>query len=707
MFLSDIQLKTDYNKVTDDIAEAFYLPCMRAACRYDRISGYFASTIFVIAWEALKQFVDNGGHMRLICSPFLSDEDRIALEHGYSKKSRKDIITRAIQSEVEKLFASQSLTTPSTVLAYLVAHDIIDVKIAVPISEKTPVNRLFHDKVGVFYDSQENAVGFRGPMNETFKGLASDGNIESIDVFPSWEDSRDQQRLRNAQHYFSDLWAGAISDIEIYEFPAASREILKCKSRFVDWRTLTDEIAESIVVAKRWSADKSPGAKKPRTHQIDALEAWVKNGRRGIFEHATGSGKTYTAICAIRNALELGEVVLLCVPSRELLGQWAREIKENLGDFKFLCLLCGDGYVDWKKAGTLSRWTSPTSKKRRVIITTLSTCAMPGFLENMIPGDHVFCVADEVHRTGSAAFRKLFTFDTGPRLGLSATPYRYGDPEGTTALLDYFGGIIPPPFTLKDAIAADVLTRYFYYPQLVSLSESEQEAWDEKTVKIRRAIAIASRNGAVDKSDMLKEPNLRRLLIARARIVKEAGAKVDLALRVLQSNYHRGQRWLVYCDNQQQLSKVLKLLLEYNFDAYEYHSEMEGDRENTLKYFTQNGGVLVSIKCLDEGVDIPVATHALILASSQNPREFIQRRGRILRKSPGKYYAYLYDAITMPFRSRDNDVLGSSIIETELARAIEFGRWAENPTCISTLQNLAVDFGINPVTLCKEGVENE
>ena len=241
----------------------------------------------------------------------------------------------------------------------------------------------------------------------------------------------------------------------------------------------------------------------------------------------------------------------------------------------------------------------------------------------------------------------------------------------------------------------------------MSLSESEQEAWEEKTVKIRRAIAIASRNGAADKSDILKEPNLRRLLIARARIVKEAGAKVDLALKVLQSNYRRGQRWLVYCDNQQQLSKVLKLLLEYNFDAYEYHSEMEGDRENTLRYFTQNGGVLVSIKCLDEGVDIPVATHALILASSQNPREFIQRRGRILRKSPDKYYAYLYDAITMPFRSRDNDVLGSSIIETELARAVEFGRWAENPTCISTLQNLAVDFGIDPVSLCKEGVENE
>ena len=144
---------------------------------------------------------------------------------------------------------------------------------------------------------------------------------------------------------------------------------------------------------------------------------------------------------------------------------------------------------------------------------------------------------------------------------------------------------------------------------------------------------------------MLNSPGLKRLLIARARIVKEAKAKIDLALSVLRKVYRQGQHWLVYCDNQQQLSKVLELLLENDFDAYEYHSGMSGDRESTLRYFTRNGGVLVSIKCLDEGVDIPAATHALILASSKNPREFIQRRGRILRKSPGKACAYLYDAV--------------------------------------------------------------
>ena len=144
------------------------------------------------------------------------------------------------------------------------------------------------------------------------------------------------------------------------------------------------------------------------------------------------------------------------------------------------------------------------------------------------------------------------------------------------------------------------------------------------------------------------------------------------------------------------------------FDAYEYYAEMKGDRDTTLEYFSQNGGVLVSIKCLDEGVDIPSTTHALVLASSQNPREFIQRRGRILRKADGKLFAHLYDAITVPvIVEADDTERGLSIISAELARAIEFGKGAENPACVTDLKNIALDYQIEYDTIKDGGIEDD
>jgi len=207
-----------------------------------------------------------------------------------------------------------------------------------------------------------------------------------------------------------------------------------------------------------------------------------------------------------------------------------------------------------------------------------------------------------LHRLGSPRRRQVFQLNTGARLGLSATPYRYGDPMGTQTLFDYFGGIIPPPFTLDDAIKSGVLTRYFYHPQKLSLSISEQDRWNEITDEIRKLIAKSGRSE--DASDLMANPKLKRLLINRARIVKNAEGKVPLAISTLQTHYRKGQKWIVYCDNITQLNAVLQGATAAGFDAYEYYADMAGDREMTLSYFADNGGVLVSIKCLDEGVDL-------------------------------------------------------------------------------------------------------
>ena len=704
MGLKDLAFLTAYNKAEHNIAEMFYLPCMRNSVQYDRISGYFGSTIFIIAWDALQEFVENHGTMRIVCSPYVSDEDAMALANGYSAKS-DSILAASLAEEVEALFNAPYLSAPAKLLAYLVSTGTIDVRIAIPTGDETPkAKRLFHDKVGIFSDSSGDKVGFRGSMNETFIGLSSDGNMESIDVFPSWIDSRDSERVTDASSFFDKLWKEEVPGIIVYQFPEASKEILRMKSEGVQWKELLEEIKASESLAQKWKPSKK--GKTPREHQVKALEAWVANGRHGIFEHATGSGKTFTAMCAIHDAFKRNEVVLVLVPSRDLLHQWDRELRETLLDDKVFYLLCGDSNNEWKKPGKLNSWSSPGGSTHRIIISIMDTASTDDFLQNIYQGEHLFVVADEVHRLGSPNRRKFLSISTGARLGLSATPRRYGDSEGTHALFNYFGGIIPPPFTLKDAIDSNVLTKYFYNPLPIHLTEKEQEDWNELTKQISTTMARLHTKGSSDDS-VFSNSKLKHLLIDRSRIVKNAAGKVDLAINLLRRQYVSGQRWIVYCDNITQLKEVLFKALDAGFDAYEYYAEMDGDRGETLRYFERNGGVLVSIKCLDEGVDIPSTTHALILASSQNPREFIQRRGRILRKAEGKIFAHLYDAIAVPSITEDEDTKALSIIVGELSRAIQFGHWAENPACVTDLKNIAIDFQIDYDKLQDEGMEDD
>ena len=706
MGLKEQTYLTSYNKAEHDIADMFYLPCMRHSNYYDRISGYFGSTIYIIAWDALREFIENGGKMRLICSPYVSDEDATALANGYSAKNN-ELLAESLAKEVQALFDDPFLTAPAKLLAYMISKGIIDVKIAVPTGNESPnARRLFHDKVGIFTDAEGNKVGFRGSMNETYKGLSSDGNMESIDVFPNWLDSRDAERVDDASSFFGKLWSESVPGIIVYQFPSASKEILRTKAEVVKWNELLDEIHVEETKAKKWKPSNHVGSRTPRPHQVNALETWVKNNRRGIFEHATGSGKTFTAMCAIHDAFKRNEVVLVLVPSRDLLKQWDRELRETLLEDKIYYLLCGDSNNEWKKLGTLASWTSDGGSTHRIILATMDTACSDDFVKNVSQGEHLFVVADEVHRLGSPHRRNALNINAGARLGLSATPRRYGDPEGTAALFEYFGGLVPPPYTLDDAIKSGVLTKYFYNPLTITLTQKEQDDWNDVTKQISQLMARMKTNGSTDAS-ISSNTRLKQLLINRARIVKNASGKVPLAINLLLREYVGGQSWIIYCDNITQLKDVLNGAIDAGFDAFEYYADMEGDRDETLRYFSKNGGVLVSIKCLDEGVDIPSTTHALILASSQNPREFIQRRGRILRNSPGKLFAHLYDAITVPVVESEETPKSMSIIIGELSRAIQFGLGAENPACVTDLKNIAVDYQIDYNSLQNTGMEED
>ena len=216
------------------------------------------------------------------------------------------------------------------------------------------------------------------------------------------------------------------------------------------------------------------------------------------------------------------------------------------------------------------------------------------------------------------------------------------------------------------------------------------EEWEKISKEISKIIARSTNGGKLTPEIIKANPHLSQLMINRARILKNAANKAELAIKILKENFKPGQKWIVYCDNQTQLKEIRQRAEDADLDAYEYYAEMDGDRTETLRYFERHGGVLVSIKCLDEGVDIPSTTHALILASSKNPREFIQRRGRVLRLSPGKPFAHLYDAITLPMGElSEEEHRADSIVLGELSRAIQFGTWAENPSCITDLKIVA------------------
>lgn len=702
--LVDLQLKQAYHKPEDDIASDFYLPCLARSKTYERAVGYFSSAIYALAWSSLRAFVERGGRIRLICSPVLSERDVGALTEGYAARA-DNLQGELLRSEFERMLSTAGTVKPARVLATLVALGVIDFRIAW-VGEKVggQVKRLFHDKVGIFTDDAGNAVAFKGSMNETWPGLALDGNLESVDVFLGWGGPRESERVRDEQAYFERLWANVFPGVATVPLPQVALDAFVSASDPEHWRELVDDINLEIEAASGWAPEAHP-SRTPRLHQIKALNAWADQSRRGILKHATGSGKTFTALCAIGDAFRRDEVVLVVVPSDLLLQQWSKEMHSTFDARGLRLLICGGGHSDWRQEGRLPAWTrSKVGGSPRAVLATVQTASTPEFLQLCQGGAHLFIVADEVHRLGARQAQGILTLSSGPRLGLSATPERAGDPDGTSRVFAYFEGVVPPPFTLFDAIKAGTLTQYAYHVERIELEPAEQESWNKLSREIGKQFA-QTWEGSV--ANFEASDRLKLLLIRRARIVKGARQKVSKAVEIVLAEYEEAQHWIVYCDDQVQLSEVKDALRAAGCrNVLEYHTAMAGDQRRTLDLFEQQGGVVVSIRCLDEGVDIPAVSHALILASSKNPREYVQRRGRVLRKSFGKAVSHIYDVLVTPtFDPKERPE--TAILEGELARAIEFGSHALNPGCITDLERLAIEHGVDWDALIGSGLEDD
>lgn len=683
----------EYSSESDDLIADFYAKAMSGAVRYDRISGFFSSGAFLLYWPELRGFIERQGRIRILCSPRLTDADIEGIERGYAARADADLI-RDLTVEIDALLNDPVLRRPALAFAGLVATRVIEVKLArVAGAASSADRRMFHDKVGLFHDAGGRSIGFRGSANETYLGLSAHGNVESFDAWPSWSGDRDGARVVHAIRRFDRLWAGEAKGVEILDLPSGLRDVLRERVGDHDWREVVNEM---LAVEERVGPRIGPGGRTLLPQQESGLAAWEENGRRGILAHATGSGKTITGICAI--GAHTGPTVVVA-PTKLVARQWFDQLRTDLSGPGRRVHLCGAGGVDWKTR--LRTWATDPGMAR-VAVAVAPTAAAERFLTQLRGVQNLLLVADEVHRLGAPSYQQIMTIDAAYRLGLSATPERAGDPAGTDAILNYFGGIVDR-YTLEDALDAGVLCHYLYYPQVVALDSDEQRQWADMTRKIGRA--IAAQGGG---QDGLTNPAVKVMIMQRARIAKKAAAKVAAAVATVRKEYADGDHWLVYCDDSQQMNQIAEGLRASGVDTVTYYSDMPGDKEATLRHFRHNGGVVVSIKCLDEGVDIPECDHALIAASSRNPREFIQRRGRVLRVAGTKQLAVIHDLLVVPATTVDDST--RRLVWGEIARAGEFARSALNTDARVPLEEACITMGIDLAELyaaLDAGVEDD
>lgn len=696
MALNDLSVKKEYRNLSCDIVHDFYIPVISEAISYKRAVGFFSSAALYEIAVGIKNLVQNGGKIQLIASPHLSEEDIEAIRLGYEK--RDEIIARAILKEIKEP-ANHAEEVKLNLLADLIAEGILDIKIAFKI--QTDAIGIFHEKIGVVRDAGGNILAFTGSMNETYSGLLL--NYESIDVYCSWKDE-DKERAVLKEAAFDDLWNNMDSNIAVIPFPEVAIERFNCYKKLDKNSIFNDvELEEMTMQSAHEDADFFivPSDVKFYDYQIEAIDAWLAHDGRGIFDMATGTGKTYTALGSLselsRKCHKNLGVFIVC-PYQHLVQQWVADIEA----FNVHPLICYSKY-DWKRRfKDIVRDFMLGIIENFCIITTNATFALKEMQEGVgkLRGN-ICLVVDEAHNFGSkrqlACMSEIFRF----RLALSATLERKYDEYGTERLFSYFGEKCIE-YSLKRAIDEDKLTPYYYYPIPVYFTDEELLKYVNITEKIVNILRHS-------KKDDDLPPAAERLLIERARIVAGADGKLN-ALKNTILPYKNDTHLLVYCgatkvdldndktdtivaDEERQIIAVTKILgNELGMCVTRFTSEEDAAQRELIKeeYSQQKIQALVAIKCLDEGMNIPGIETAFILASSTNPKEYIQRRGRVLRKAPGKKFARIYDYVVLPrpFEeisppfSRQAEL---SLVKREVERMKDFQELSENPSETSEL----------------------
>jgi superfamily II DNA or RNA helicase len=686
-----------YDIPEDDLIGEVLIPAM-AVAEYVRIgAGFFSSQCLAQIAPGLASFLERSkGTIELLISPSISDADRDALARG--ALSPQDAIQIAVDRLLEEASLSQHALVHHTLdcLAYLVAAKRLVVRFAL-MKQGMYHKKLWLVRVGTTW------AAVHGSGNATARGLLVNGEQMSVDR-PWTDGSASQARVAKLLTRWDSQWANKSPHVLCID--------LKDGLRMIDRRHTGSALPSIDDFWRAWHADHARGLEPSlppgvdlvgsrlltipanvewRTgkfgHQGHAVDAFLGNGSKGILAIATGGGKTQTALITAVHEQDRHKgpvLVVIIVPSAPLQRQWAEAVR----DF---------GVEPFQPSATsVPRRRSLLEEIRaglsgRDLFTAVILCTQKLFTEDEgirsfiaeLP-DEVLAVlvGDEAHNLGSSGFTAKATHRFNVRLGLSATPTRQYDADGTEALFDFFGSPVFE-FTLRDAIDAGCLTPYNYHVHEVELSEQEMSEYEDLTRQLQRKGFI----GADDGNDFGHGTQVEHLLRKRRAVLEQTQAKIPALEYLLQmSGPERLARTLIYTSAKPvavtglpQIHLVNSVLRRLGIRFHQYTSR-ETSSPGAVQYLERFSSgdyqVLTAMKVLDEGVDIPQTDTAYLLASSTVRREWIQRRGRILRQSPGKRIAELHDFLVVP--PRLDTAAARSVLKGELARAREFAGTAEN-----------------------------
>jgi len=668
----DLNLKVGYADSTESLLDDFYIPLLDRAVSYDRAAGYFSSSILIAIEAALTGFFARGGRIRMVCNPHLSPEDARAISDGLLDLT--DGISKSIERDFEDWNSQSESNAPSSLLRRLISSGKVDLKLAV----KSSGYGIFHAKCGILLDADNNEVAFSGSVNETLSGWDSYGNHEDMMVFRSWDSRTDEER-DHIRTLLNSYWFDTARGLRI--LPASRLgDVFTPREDDLPEAEALEQLRQRRSKLRNHSQGASPMSRfapaKLFEHQIAVLNAWETNNGRGLVSFVTGGGKTKVGLAASRKWLGEGSPVLILVPGEILVEQWREDMHTELDPHMYDFVQVGAGVTPavWRPLVHRAFEARPENKPSLVLATYDSARTEPFLRLFELLQPRLLVVADEVHAIASGQTRAIMSrISADGRLGLSATPERHGDPEGTRLIFDYFGEILEPRFSISDAIKADRLVPYSYQIFECHLSEKENADYERLTNLIR----ILALKEDVDVETL----NARRR--ERANIIKSAEGKAALAAKIIAQTGSTYSHWLVYCNSVKHAENVGNELKSIGITPLVYNSQMgTAERRATLKHFESVGGYLLAVHCLDQGVDIPCLDAALILASSTNPREFIQRRGRILRKSEGKFSAEIFDVVTLTSK-------GTVALRSEIERSTEIAESARNrDTVMVTIERL-------------------
>lgn len=695
MSFLDVDIKTEYRSLIDDMVKDFYTPLLNEATIYKRAVGFFSSSALIEISKGISGLIKNGGKIQLVASPKLSEDDIEAIEKGFEK--RKEIIENCIERSFEEpnnIYEERRLN----LLANLIANGQLDIKIAF-LEEENSIG-MFHEKMGIMTDTENNTIAFTGSMNESKNAFSH--NYESIDVFCSWD--HDKDRVFAKESAFTSIWSDCEPHIKTIDFPEVAKEKLEKykKDSHFDFEIDYDESSQIQTNVLEPRFFKAPTSIEFYDYQVEAVNNWIANDCTGVFDMATGSGKTYTALyglCRLSEKLNNNLVAVIVAPYQHLVEQWVEDIQS----FGVEPIICYSNYAPkWKNYfGDAVNAYNTGVLQNFCVIATNATFATDDFQKNLKRLKNQFCfVVDEAHNFGAKNLSRLLPQNAQYRLALSATIERFRDPDGTEKLYNYFGTICKS-FTLADAIRSNFLTPYYYHPILITLTDEELKEYQDLTLKIIKCGGASEENGN-------NNPAVELLLLKRARIVAGAHNKIDALLTAIKP-FKDERHMLVYCgatkyDRQdiddlsevKQIEEITKLLYkEHKFKVRKFTSEEDKYERSEIKQMFTDGDlqIITAIKCLDEGVNIPAIKKAFILASSTNPKEYIQRRGRVLRKAKDKDYAEIYDFITIPrelneiqYCNAQEIKLEISLVKKEIERMMDFAETSRNPWDIDSLK---------------------